>query len=96
MEETVQFLYKGKLYQCEAYIDYTEFPCFVFIILSDKGLVKDFGDEITIKTDLENLLPRKDDYPELVELRKAIFNAVKYTRRFLQIKQEALLLKRNA
>jgi hypothetical protein len=93
MEETVQFLYKEKLYPCEAYIDYTEFPCFVFIILSDKGLVQEFGDEITIKTDLEKVLPRKDDYPELVELRKAIFDSVKYTGRFLQIKQNPLLQK---
>ena len=91
MEETVQFLYKEKLYQCEAYIDYTEFPCFVFVILNDRGLMQEFGDEITIKTDLEKLLPRKDDYPELVELRKAIFDAVKYTGRFMRIKQQTLL-----
>ena len=57
-------------------------PCFIFVTLDDRELVKEFGEEITIKTDCRTVLPRKDDYPELNELRHSIFNAVKNTRAF--------------
>jgi hypothetical protein len=48
----------------------------VFVTLYDNDLVSEFGEEITIKTDFENLLPKKGDYLTLLELRQAILDAM--------------------
>lgn len=77
MDAIIEFLFRGKLYKGEIFVEDTEFPCFVFVILRDEELVEEFGDEITLKTDLETLLPKKDDYGDLKELRQAIFSIVK-------------------
>jgi hypothetical protein len=58
----------------------------------DKSLIKEFGDEITIKTDCKQRLPKKDDYPELIELRQAIFDAAKTTPAFLAAKERMTFL----
>lgn len=81
----VQFVFRKVLYSCEAFIDYTEEPCYIFCMLRNERLIQEFGDEVTIKTDCHKLLPKKDDYPALVELRQAIFSAVKNTREFMLV-----------
>jgi hypothetical protein len=58
------------------------------VILQEDDLIIEFGEEVSIKNDLENLLPKKDDYPELVELRQAIFNAIKRKPAFLFMKEK--------
>ena len=88
MELVVQFIFRGKLYFCRAFIDSSEYPCLLFVFLKEKELILRFGEEVTLKTDFETLLPKKDDYPALVELRRAIFDAVKYTSAFLAAKQK--------
>ncbi|RYF87062.1 MAG: hypothetical protein EON98_01730 [Chitinophagaceae bacterium] len=55
------------------FVEDSEFPCFVFVIVRDRELVEEFGDEISLKTDFESLLPKKDNYPKIKELRVAIF-----------------------
>ncbi len=82
MDTVVKFLFRGKLHKCEAFIDTTAEPCLIFCLFNDKELVAEFGDEVTIKTDYKQLLPKKDDYTELVELRQAIFNTVKNMKEF--------------
>ena len=84
----IQFLFRTKFYQCDAFIDDSEQPCLVFVILRDKALIAEFGDEVSLKTDLVNLLPRKDDTPHLLDLRRAIFAAVKNTADFQQAKKK--------
>ena len=82
MDLTIPFHYKNKVYQASVFFSFDEEPCFIFVTLDNKELVKEFGEEITIKTDCRTVLPRKDDYPELKELRQSIFNSVKNTRAF--------------
>ena len=89
----IQFTYKNKSRACNIYIDSTAYPCYIFVILTDSDLIKKFGDEITIKTDCEKRLPKKDDYSELVELRESIFNVVKTMPEFMVVKKRMILLR---
>ena len=93
MDLNIQFTYKNKSRACNIYIDSTAYPCYIFVILTDKELIKKFGDEITIKTDCEKRLPKKDDYPELVDLRESIFSAVKTMPEFMAVKKSMILLR---
>lgn len=93
MDLNIQFTYKNKSHACNIYIDSTAYPCYIFVIFTDKDLIKKFGDEITIKTDCEKRLPKKDDYFELVELRESIFNVVKIMPEFKAVKKEMILLR---
>jgi hypothetical protein len=93
MDLNIQFTHKNKSRTCNIYIDSTAHPCYIFVILTDKELIKEFGDEITIKTDCEKRLPKKDDFPELVELRESIFNTVKAMPEFMAVKKRMMLLR---
>jgi len=92
MDLNKRFTFRNKDYRCNIYIDSTAHPCFIFAILLDKDLISEFGDEITIKTDCEKLLPKKDDYTELIKLRQSIFNAVKTIPEFISAKSRMILL----
>ena len=92
MNSIVQFSFRNKVSSCNVFIDSSEDPCYVFAILLDQDLINEFGDEVTIKTDCEKRLPKKDDYAQLVELRDAIFDAVKTIPEFIAAKNELMLL----
>ncbi len=79
----VPFVFRKKACLCSIYIDSAESPCYVFIDLKDKELIQEFGEEVTVKTDFEKRLPKQDDYPALVLLREAIFNALKELPEFM-------------
>ena len=90
MDLSIQFIFRKKLFSCTVLIDKSEYPCYIFVLFEDNDLIKEFGDEITIKTDCDRLLAKKDDYPELVELRQSIFNVVKIIPEFIAIKSEMM------
>ena len=86
MSTPLQFRFRNKACHCIIYIDTTSPPCFIFIELLDRELVSEFGKEVTIKTDFKQRLPKKDDYPALISLRQAIFNALTKIPDFLNAK----------
>ena len=92
MDLNIQFTYKNKSCACNVYIDSTAYPCYIFVILTDSELIEKFGDEISIKTDCEKRLPKKDDYSDLVELRESIFNTVKAMPEFIAVRKRMGLL----
>ena len=92
MGSNVQFIFRNKVRSCIVYIDGSADPCYIFVILFDKELINEFGDEVTIKTDCEKRLPKRDDYPQLIELRQAIFDAVKNIPGFIEAKKGMMLL----
>ena len=87
METQMHFEFKNELFNCAFYIDSSEIPCYVFIELQDLQLIEIFGEEITIKTDFEKVLPKQDDYRELVELRQALFDALQKAPDFLTVRR---------
>ena len=82
MALVLSFTFRNKAYDCEYFVDKSAFPYFLFVLLNDKDLIKKFGEDITLKTDGDNRLPKKDDYPDLAELRQTIFDAIKTTPAF--------------
>ena len=90
MDSIIEFNFRNKNYSCIFYVDVSADPCFVFVILSDKELINEFGEDVTIKTDCINLLPRNDDYHELKELRKSLFSVIKTTPEFIALKEKKM------
>jgi len=88
MDAKIEFLFREKLYKAQMFVDGSELPCLVFVILYDKDLVEEFGDEIVLKTDCEKILPRRDDVGALVELTEAIFAIARNTPAFLAVKDK--------
>ena len=66
-------------------------PCFIFVMLFDKNLITEFGEDVTIKTDCVTILEKEDDYAELIKLRLAIFNVFKTTPEFMVGKNKRML-----
>jgi hypothetical protein len=91
MDTILKFIFREKLFTCEVCIDCSEDPSFVFVLLADEELVSEFGDEITIKTDFISRLARRDDLDNLVLLRQAIFDSLKFHPMFLQAKAKKLM-----
>lgn len=79
----LHFQFREKLYSCIAIIDTTDYPCYIFTIQKDPEIVREFGDEVSIKTDCERLLPKEDDHPQLMDLRLSIFRAITQTADFM-------------
>ncbi|MGB8195241.1 MAG: hypothetical protein WCF67_25110 [Chitinophagaceae bacterium] len=88
MDTEIQFTFRSKAYRCTFFIDCTDYPCYIFTFLTDKELIKQFGDEITLKTDGQILLPKKDDFGELRTLRETMFTAVKEIPEFIALKEK--------
>ena len=94
MDLVLSFTYQQSSHTCEAFIDASDHPCYIFVLLHSKCLIEQFGEDISIKTDCDQVLPKKDDTPSLVTLRKAIFDAIKQaidlsgTKRKLHLLQE--------
>ena len=82
MDFELSFIFRDKNWSCTACIDASEEPCYVFVQLKDTLLITEFGDEVTVKTDFEKRLPKKDDLGELPHLRQSIFDALKDHPRF--------------
>ena len=81
------FRFRNKDYIADTYFSYEDEPCYIFVTLSDVSLAREFGEDITIATDCHDLISRNDDYPELKELRQAVFNAVKDGDEFRKIRK---------
>ena len=88
MEIHLQFSFRNKERKASVYIDYKEEPCLIFVILKDKELIKEFGDEVTIKTDCEIILTSDYSPDDTENLKETIFHEVKHTIEFATIKAE--------
>ena len=91
MDLTIPFFFRNKTFSCNCYVDISDDPCFIFVMLIEKDLIREFGVDVTIKTDCITILPRIDDYAELIELREAIFKVFKTTPEFMVAKNKRML-----
>jgi hypothetical protein len=83
----LSFIFRNEVYYCTAVFDTSAEPYYIFAILNDKDLAREFGEEIRINTDGEAPLPKRDDFGELVELRQAIFDSLKTQPYFISFKE---------
>lgn len=92
MSLQISFPFRQKSYEAKIWFAFNDEPCFLFITLFEEELIKEFGGEVSIMTDGDRLLPKHDDYTELIKLRTAIFNAVKITDEFKLMKAKYISL----
>jgi hypothetical protein len=79
MTSGLSFTFRSSAYEGEFFINNSRFPCFIFVLLKDEDLIKEFGTDITIKTVGNNRFGKKDDYPGVTALRQALFDVIKTT-----------------
>ena len=84
------FRFRNKDYIAETYFSYEEEPCYIFATLFDDSLKKEFGEDISLPTDCNQLLPGNDDYHELRQLKKALFDAIKDGEEFREVRKNYL------
>src|ERR1700694_186712 len=89
MELIISFTFRNSVYSCTVLIDNTQYPFFIFVILYDQELIKEFGDEVTIKTDFERQLPKYGEDRDLEEIKQAIFAPVRNIPEFVWAKMSA-------
>ncbi len=90
MDTSIRFEFEGRAFVADAFFSFDQQPYYIFMSLHDSTLIEYFGEEVTIKTDLFRVLPKKDDYPNLIELRQKMFNAIKSSQVF-RLKKEQVL-----
>ena len=87
MDFCIQFTFSQKSHDALVFFDYKIESCCLFVFFEEGDeLTKKFGDDISIETDLEKMLPMEHSYPEMEELRVAVFEAIKKTPEFKKIK----------
>lgn len=87
------FYFRGSKCGARAFFSFERNPYFIFLWLYDSELVLEFSDEISIKTDLEQVLPRKNDYASLVDLELTLFEALQKEPEF--IRQKSFVYKKD-
>lgn len=78
----LEFYHNGYRYQAEAFVDPDKSPYLFFVILMNENLIKIYGREIFIKTDLEKVLPTKASTLKLDKLRQDLLQGMKLTTKF--------------
>lgn len=92
MELHVGFQFRGEEHSCCAIIDSSEYPCYIFALLTSPALISEFGNDLTIATDGKNRLAKKEDYAALAELSDAILNVIKEANEFRFVKLKMKIL----
>ena len=69
-----------------ALFSFEEEPYFLSVTLLDTNLVNEFGQSLSIKTDGDNLLHNPGETEEVSQLKIAVFNCLKQTPAFKQLK----------
>ena len=87
MDFRIQFTFSQKFHEALVFFDYKIESCCLFVFFEEgDDLTKEFGDDISIETDMEKVLPMEHPYPEIEELRVAVFEAIKKTPEFEKIR----------
>jgi len=86
MRYEFSFPFRNSTYLASALFSFEEEPYFLSTTLLDPDLVNEFGQSLSIKTDAEQVLHSPGDSAEVVELKSAVFNYLKKTPAFIQLK----------
>ena len=89
LDTTIVFAFRDQLFPAVVFFSFEEKPFLIFVLIKDPDLILEFGEELTIHTDCDVVHCRRDDAPNLTELKLTIFQAVRYTEPFLQARQKA-------
>ncbi len=94
LEVKVVFCFRDRAYSCMAYVDNSEDPCYLFVILLDDELIAEFGSDVTIEIDcVSPFLRTGHAYVELCKLQQAIFDGFKNTSEYILVQEKMGMLK---
>ena len=79
------FPFRTSTYPASVLFSFEEEPYFLTTTLLDTELVKEFGENLSIKTDGDAVLPHPADSEAVVQLKSAVFDYLKQTPAFMQL-----------
>lgn len=80
MDCNFSFSFESIRYTADAFFSVEDDPCYIFVFFDAPVLVREFGREVTLKTDCEVLFPRNDEHlPRLRLFRTVLFEALRST-----------------
>lgn len=80
------FPFRNADYKATALFSFIDEPYFLSTTLLSEELVKEFGESLSIKTDGDKVLLHPEDNAAVIELKTAVFNYLKQTPAFMQLK----------
>jgi hypothetical protein len=80
------FPFRNTTYPASVLFSFEEEPYFLMTTLLDAGLVNEFGENLSIKTDGDAVLPHPGETPATSQLKSAVFDHLKKTPAFVQMK----------
>jgi hypothetical protein len=86
MRYEFSFPFKNDFYLAAALFSFEEEPYFLTITLLDKDLINEFGESLSIKTDGDSVLYSLAETEAVIQLKDAVFNYLKQTPAFKQLK----------
>jgi hypothetical protein len=82
------FPFRSATYPASVLFSFEEEPYFLMTTLLDEGMVKEFGENLSIKTDGDDVLLYGNESEATTELKTAVFNQLKKTPAFIQLKDK--------
>lgn len=86
MRYEFSFPFRNSTYLASVLFSFEEEPYFLSTTLLDTNLVNEFGQSLSIKTDGEHVLHNPSESVAVIQLKSAVFNYLKKTPAFMQLK----------
>lgn len=86
MRYEFSFPFRDTNYRAYALFSFEEEPYFLSVTLLDNSLINEFGESLSIKTDGDDVLYYTRDTEAVIQLKNAVFNYLKQTPAFKQLK----------
>lgn len=86
MRYEFSFPFRNSTYLASVLFSFEEEPYFLSTTLLDTDLVNEFGQSLSIKTDGDDVLHNPNESVDAIQLKNAVFNYLKQTPAFKQLK----------
>jgi hypothetical protein len=90
MDHRILFHFQEKEYAAVVHLSLQKDGCCIFTFFEDKDLISEFGIDIDIHTDCEDVLPDHISNDRIISLKGAILNTVKKMPQFLEYRPKTL------
>jgi hypothetical protein len=94
MDYPITFHFRGQAYTAKAHLSLQEDGCYIFTFLDDPDLIDEFGPDVDIATDCQQVLPDLVTNDNLTALKVAILEVVKALPAFGEQKPKKLIIRR--
>ena len=88
MRYQFSFPFRNTEYKATTLFSFIDEPYFLSTTLLNEELVKEFGESLSIKTDGDKVMFNPGENEATIELKSAVFNYLKQTPAFMQLKEK--------